>query len=204
MKVTIFTSSNNKDGLTAACGNAALQGANEEGTEVVQIDLNEYSIGKCNACGTGLGPCFEDHMCHTRDDFQDIHLKIADSDAYIIITPVYWGEMSESAKAFFDRLRRCEAFKEMLNGESIMHEKPVVGIAAAGGTGRGTISCLESLERFFNQMNANIFDLISITRKSKQYKMETIRACAKEMVLNGSTVVFSMDSYEKPDITSNK
>lgn len=34
--------------------------------------------------------------------------------------------------------------------------------------------------------------------------METIRACAKEMVLNGSTVVFSMDSYEKPDITSNK
>jgi multimeric flavodoxin WrbA len=40
MKVMIITSSPNKDGLTAACGNAAKQGAEEAGIETVLVNLN--------------------------------------------------------------------------------------------------------------------------------------------------------------------
>ena len=197
MKVAVFTSSPNKDGLTAACGNAAMQGVKEAGGVVLHIDLNSLVIGRCSVCGNGWGTCFKKHACQVIDDYQDTHSKIIDQDAYVIVSPVYWGEMSEPAKAFFDRLRRCEAFKEMLKGnKSIMHKKPVIGIAAAGGSGNGTISCLESMERFYKHMGADIFDLIGVTRKSKPYKIETIRSACKEMVLNGSKDVFSPETYE--------
>ena len=196
MKVTVFTSSPNRDGLTAACGKAAMDGIRDAGAVVQHIDLNKLNIGRCRVCGNGWGTCFKGHVCQAEDDFQDTHAKIRDSDAYIIVSPVYWSEMSEPAKAFFDRLRRCEAFKEMMRDKSIMHKKPVAGVAAAGGSGRGTTNCLESMERFFNQMGADVFDLIAVTRKTRPYKIDTIRACAKEMALNGSKTVFSPESYK--------
>lgn len=179
MKVTIFTSSPNKDGLTAACGRAANESAVEVGSEVLYVDLNAVNIGKCNACGDGWGTCRNDHVCQVEDDFQKLHSDIADSDAYVVISPVYWGEMSESAKAFFDRLRRCEAWKKE---KCLLYGKPVVGVAAAGGSGNGTISCLESMERLFKHMGGAIFDLITITQKSRSYKIETIRQCTKKML----------------------
>jgi multimeric flavodoxin WrbA len=197
MKVAVFTSSPNKDGLTAACGKAAMQGIKDAGGVAQHIDLNSLDIGRCAVCANGWGTCFKDHACQLKDDFQPTHSKIIDLDAYVIVSPVYWGEMSEPAKAFFDRLRRCEAFKEMLKGKSIMHGKPVIGIAAAGGSGNGTINCLESMERFYKQMGADIFDLIGVTRRSRAYKIETIRAACKEMVLNGSKEVSKPETYEQ-------
>lgn len=197
MKVAVFTSSPNKDGLTAACGKAAMHGIKDAGGEAMHIDLNSLAIGRCAVCANGWGTCFKDHVCQVKDDFQETHSKIKDLDSYIIISPVYWGELSEPAKAFFDRLRRCEAFKEMMNGKTIMHGKPVIGVAAAGGSGNGTISALTSMERFYKQMGADIFDLIGITRKSRSYKTETIRAACKEMVLNGSKEFFSPKAYEQ-------
>ena len=204
MKIFVFTSSPNKDGLTAACGKAAMQGISDAGAEAKHIDLNALDIGRCKACGNGWGTCFNDHVCQVKDDFQDVHSMIKDSDAFVVVSPVYWGEMSESAKAFFDRLRRCEAFSEMLKGQSLMHKKPAMGVAAAGGSGNGTITCLEAMERYFKHMGANIFDLISITRKSKSYKIALIRTAAKEMVLNGSKTVFSPQSYAKKQPSKKK
>lgn len=103
---------------------------------------------------------------------------MADMDAFIIITPVYWGDMSESAKAFSDRMRRCEALKE----KSFLEGKPVIAVAAAGGSGNGVISCLTSLERLLMQVRADKFDLIAITQKSRGYKLNTIHEAARAMV----------------------
>ncbi len=179
MKITVFTSSPNKDGLTAACGAAAKEGAAAMGAEILHIDLNAFNIERCKACGNGWGTCNKEHVCKTEDDFEQIHSIIADSDAYVIISPVYWGEMSESSKAFFDRLRRCEAWKKE---ESLLYKKPVIAVAAAGGSGNGTISCLESMERLLKHMGAAIFDLITITQKSRAYKITTIRESVMEML----------------------
>jgi multimeric flavodoxin WrbA len=43
------------------------------------------------------------------DDFAALHHRMLDADAYILVSPVYWGDLSETAKAFMDRVRRCEA-----------------------------------------------------------------------------------------------
>lgn len=179
MNVMILTSSPNVEGLTAACGNAAKIGAEVAGAQVVMVNLNQLQIGHCQACGNGWGPCRNEHECQLQDDFQDLHTSIAGIDAFTMITPVYWGEMSESAKAFTDRIRRCEALKK---SKTFFEEKPVIAVAAAGGSGNGLTSCLTSMERLFTHVRAEKFDLIGITQKNRGYKLDAIHEAVKEMV----------------------
>ena len=180
MKVMIITCSPNKEGLTEACGQAAKLGVEDAGGEAVMVRLNDLNISNCHACGNGWGTCRNEHECQVSDDFQKLHKQIGEMDAYVVVTPVYWGEMSESAKAFFDRLRRCEAIAK----ENKIEGKPVISIAAAGGSGNGTLSCLTSMERLFTNVRAEKFDMIGIKRINRSYMLDTIRSSAREMVLS--------------------
>lgn len=179
MNILILSSSPNHDGLTAACANAALEGARQEHGDVEAMNLNDLKVGMCQACDRGWGTCHENHTCQVEDDFQALHRSVSKADAYILVTPVYWGEMSESAKAFTDRLRRCEATR---GGESCLAGKPVIAVAAAGGSGGGMITCLASMERWIDHVRARRFDLIPVNRWSREYKLEAIRAAARVMV----------------------
>jgi len=185
MNLMIFTASPNQDGLTAACGQAAALGAEQGEASVQMVDLNQARIGLCQACGRGYGTCWTDHECQVVDDFQDLHHQLLQADGFVMISPVYWGEMSESAKAFFDRIRRCEGTKWAQSG---LKGKKVVGIAAAGGSGRGTVSCLHSMQMFCQHVHADVFDLITITQKSRPYKLETIARCLLELVKTADDV----------------
>lgn len=178
MKITIITSSPNKDGLTAACGVEAQIGAELGAAEASIINLNEFNISSCKACGNGWGICREKHTCVFEDDFQKLHAEIADADGYIIITPVYWHDFSESLKIFIDKLRRCEASKGDINNLS---GKPFICVAAPGGSGNGCISCLASFERFVDHVKGIKYDFIGITRRSREYKLKTIREASKSM-----------------------
>jgi multimeric flavodoxin WrbA len=178
VKIMVFTSSPNKNGLTAACGAEAKKGSEMGSAEVSMVDLNELNISACKACGNGWGTCGEKHICQVEDDFQKIHSDMSKADAYIIITPVYWHDMSESLKAFIDRLRRCEA----LNGDkNNLAGKPFICIAAPGGSGNGCISCLASFERFVDHVKGIKYDFIGVTRRNRGYKLTTIREASKSM-----------------------
>ncbi len=181
MKITIITSSPNKDGLTAACGTQAKEGALLNGAEVSLISLNELNIPSCSACNNGWGPCRSDHICQVKDDFQKTHASLKDSDALILISPVYWGELSESAKNFLDRLRRCEAIS---GDKNILAGKPIICVAAAGGSGNGTISCLESMDRFVTHLRGIKYDFISITQRTRVYKLTTIKDAASSLCIS--------------------
>jgi multimeric flavodoxin WrbA len=178
-RIAVITSSPNKDGLTAACGKAAQKGSVDTGATVDLIDLNSYDVGRCKACGTGYGTCRTEHSCQVQDDFQSLHERLVSADAYAVVTPVYWGDLSESAKAFLDRVRRCEATSREA---SRLSGKPCIGVAAAGGRGGGTITCLLNMQQLFNHVRSEIFDLITVTRKSRAYKLLAIEAAAKAMV----------------------
>ncbi len=178
MNVLVFSSSPNKDGLTAACAAAAVEGVRQTGGQAEEIRLNDLQVGMCQACNNGWGPCLSQHKCQTEDDFQALHTRILQAEAYILVTPVYWGEMSESAKAFTDRLRRCEATREQ---ESALFDKPVIAVAAAGGSGNGMITCLLSMERWIEHVQARKFDLIPVNRWSREYKLVAIREAARAM-----------------------
>jgi hypothetical protein len=87
--------------------------------------------------------------------------------------------MSESAKAFTDRLRRCEATR---GSESGLADKPVIAVAAAGGSGNGTVTCLLSMERWIQHVKGRVFDLIPVKRWTRENKLTTIREAARTMV----------------------
>lgn len=182
MNVIIISSSPNKDGLTAACATAAVEGVRQAGGHAESARVNDMEIGLCHACDNGWGTCLPDHACQIEDDFQALHARVCDADAVVVVTPVYWGEMSESAKAFTDRLRRCEATR---GEESRLSGKPTIVVAAAGGSGNGMITCLLSMERWIEHVRARKFDLIPVNRWSRDYKLVAIREAAHAMVREG-------------------
>ena len=183
MNVYVISSSPNIYGLTAACTEAAIDGIKAAGSNAVQISINTLNVNQCHACSNGWGTCQSEHRCQTEDDFQSLHANLKNADALVLVTPVYWGEMSESAKAFTDRLRRCEATRS--RGESILFGKPIIAVAAAGGSGGGMITCLMSMERWIQHVTARVFDLIPVNRWSRSYKLVAIRDAAQAMTTVG-------------------
>ncbi|MFC1996331.1 flavodoxin family protein [Chloroflexota bacterium] len=179
MRVLIFSSSPNTDGLTAACATAALEGVQQAGGVAEEIRINDLNIKSCEACDDGWGTCRDDHLCNVLDDFQALHERTLKADAYVFVTPVYWGDLSESMKAFTDRLRRCEAPR---GDESGLCQKPVIMVAAAGGSGNGMITCLASLERWIQHVRARKSDFIPVNRWNREYKLETIRSASDAMI----------------------
>ncbi len=181
MKVMIITGSPNNNGLTAACGEQARLGAASAEAEATIVKLNDLKIGICHACSEGWGSCRERHVCQVEDDFQKLHESLQSYDAFILVTPVYWWDMSEAVKAFIDRLRRCEAFKKK---DFSISGKPVICVAAAGGSGNGCISCLANLERFVDHLKGIKFDFIGVTRSNREYKLQTIYEASNRMAVH--------------------
>jgi len=173
MKVLVVTSSANAEGLTAACGEAARQGVVDGRSPARVINLNDFNIRRCAVCDSGWGPCLTKHHCQLSDDFAKLQEMFGEAEGYVWVTPVYFGEPSEAFKAFFDRLRRCEATKE--NGKkSIVSGKPTICVAAAGGSGNGAVHCLGEMERLVKHLGGDAADYIAVTQRSREYQLETI------------------------------
>ena len=173
MKVLVVVSSPNSDGLTAACGEAARQGIVDGKSPARVINLTEFKLRRCAVCNDGWGPCRTKHRCQLDDDFAQIQDMFQQAEGYVWVTPVYFGEPSEPFKAFFDRLRRCEATKKD-GKKSVLFGKPTVCVAAAGGSGNGAVHCLAEMERLVKQLGAQGFDYIPITKATREYQLETI------------------------------
>jgi multimeric flavodoxin WrbA len=179
MKTIIISSSPNKVGLTNDCVETCVKSLEEQNQEVETICLNHYNIKKCEACGPrGWGTCLEEHICRMKDDdFKMLHEKINSFDAVVIVSPVYFHEMSESAKTFFDRLRRCEAFNE----SSPLKGKQMLCIAAAGGSGIGTENCLNSMGLLVKFLNMTAVDYIGVSKANFEEKKPIITEAAMKM-----------------------
>jgi multimeric flavodoxin WrbA len=180
MKVIIVSGTPKSEGLCSSCVNSAFQGAEKAGADCEVIRLNDYRLIRCAMCGDGWGTCREQHICiFGEDGFSEIQKKLLEADAIILDTPVYWGDMSEVMKAFFDRFRRCEAMK---GDNGAIAGKPVLLIASPGGSGNGLISCLEQMERLCHHLRARIFDYIGVNRWNKEYKLVAISEAVMAMI----------------------
>ncbi len=58
-----------------------------------------------------------------------------------------------------------------------------MAVAAAGGSGNGTVSCLGSMERWIQHVQARPFDLIAVNRWSRPYKLAAIREAGRAMAV---------------------
>lgn len=180
MKVVILSGTPKNEGLCYSCVQMAEESAKKAGADCEVIKLNDYKLGRCAMCGDGWGICRDSHTCaFGNDGFSEIQKKIIDADAVILDTPVYWGDMTEVMKAFFDRFRRCEAIKGEKGG---LAGKSVLLIASPGGSGNGMISCLEQMERLCRHLQGNIYDFIGVNKWNKNYKLTAISEAVASMI----------------------
>ena len=83
--------------------------------------------------------------------------------------------MSESAKTFFDRLKRCDAF----NDESKIKGKKIVAIACAGGSGSGTEETLKAIDTLNCFLKTKMYARIPITKANFEKQREAIENAMK-------------------------
>lgn len=184
MKVLILSFSNhkvnsdsfvpNKKGLTFSCVEQCIKELNQQHIFNQHICMNFKNIKKCMACGKrGWGICLEEHKCVIDDDFNILYSLMEEYDGYIFVTPVYFWEMSESAKTFFDRLKRCDAF----NDNSKIKGKKFLSIACAGGSGNGTENTLHEFDVLNHFMNMEMVGRIPITKFDFEEQKNEIKSC---------------------------
>ena len=166
MLIVGLNSSPNQDGLTASVLKQVLAGAEAAGAETVLVHMKERTLEACRQCDNGWGQCRQEHTCVIEDDFQALREQLHAADALVFANPVYFGELSEVAKTFLDRLRL-----RALRGGPLTER--LFWIAAAGGSGGGIVSCQQVLERYCQHLRMKLFDMIPVTRLTREYKLES-------------------------------
>ncbi|MEA4889913.1 MAG: flavodoxin family protein [Clostridiaceae bacterium] len=177
MHIAILSGNPKTDGLNQTMIEAAAAGAAAGGATVDEIRLADFQLLRCQVCGDGWGPCSEDRLCqYGEDGFDTVVNRLTCSDAVILTTPVYWGEMSELLKCFLDRLRRCQHGQE-----GKLAGKQVLILASPGDSGYGQLSCFEQMDRFCQHCGMLVFDTIGAKRWTLDYQKQAAYAAARAM-----------------------
>lgn len=173
MKIFAVLGSRNPDGQTAQATAALLDGAREKGCRTDLVRLPERAIERCRQCeANGWGACRAEGRCVIEDDFAGLVEDVRGSDAVVFATPVYFSDLSESMRAFLDRLRRItrhEATRQAFAG------KPTVGICVAGGGGGGAPACAVALERVLTTCGFDVLDMVPAHRQNLPMKCQVLR-----------------------------
>jgi multimeric flavodoxin WrbA len=168
MKTLVIAGSRNPQGRTAFACNALLRGAAETGSETEIVFLPQLSIERCRQCDqAGWGQCRTDGRCVIDDDFQATVEKIMAAGAVAFATPVYFSDLSESLRAFLDRLRRVTRHEET---KAAISPRRVLGICVAGGGGGGAPSCTVSLEKVLHNCGFDVLDMVPARRQNLDLK----------------------------------
>ena len=99
-KILGIIGSPRKNGNTDILVSQVLAGAKSAGAEIEALYLGDLDIHECNGCHA----CWRAQVCSKKDDMNPIYQKIAESDAFVFGTPVYWYGPTALMKAFIDRL----------------------------------------------------------------------------------------------------
>ena len=186
MHIVAILGSRNPKGRTAQATNALLQGASQAGSTTETIFLTERNIERCRQCeDTGWGICRTEGRCVIEDDFAAVVEKIKGADAVVFATPVYFSDLSESMRAFLDRLRRTCMHERGRHG---IADKPAVGMCVAGGGGGGAPSCAASLEKVVARCGFDIVDVIPVRRQNLEMKKEILRIIGRWLTTGPSSV----------------
>ncbi len=174
MKVIAILGSRNSKGQTARACDALLEGARADAERVF---LPELRIERCRQCDpNGWGLCRSDGRCVIEDDFPALVEKLRGADRAVFANPVYFGDLSESLRAFLDRLRRIGRHE---NGKAGITGKPAIGICVAGGGGGGAPACVASLEKVLATCGFDVVDMVPVRRQNLDMKCEALKVVGR-------------------------
>ncbi len=182
MKVLILNGSRNPDGQTGRAALAYSQGVLLGGGRSEQILLPTVDIQRCRQCeDNGWGICQTQGRCVIEDDFAGLVEKFRQADAVVFASPVYFSNISESLRAFLDRLRRVCINEE---GRKGIAGKSVVGICVAGGSGGGAPRCCADLDFILLSTGLVVVDMYPVRRMNLDQKIPLLKQAGEALVRN--------------------
>jgi multimeric flavodoxin WrbA len=174
MKVVIISGSRNPQGQTARAAGALLEGLRSGGAQGEIVFLPQMKVERCRQCDdAGWGLCRQEGRCVIEDDFAALVEKMRAADLVAFANPVYFSDLSESLRAFLDRVRRITRHDA---GKAGLAGKPAVGICVAGGGGGGAPFCAMSMERVLSTTGFEVVDVIPVRRQNLDMKQEVLRS----------------------------
>lgn len=101
--IGLVASPHREKSLTRRLVSAVLGGAQSGGAQVELVDLTQWRIGYCVACGT----CYRTGVCPLPDDFNPIHERVKAADGVVWGSPDYFQTVSAQMKTYIDRQADC-------------------------------------------------------------------------------------------------
>ena len=152
-----------KDELTSQLVDAALHGAKGRHVEVEKIYLVDYDVapyvGIRDSCPPALNKLCEE------------------ADALILGSPVYWGDVSGLTKAFMETVSLVPYTDQTPNSNGM----PALGISIAGGTGKGLISGIQTIYRFFWHKRMRAIDPTPVSRFNFDEAIIALKASGRKL-----------------------
>ena len=185
VQALLICGSRNREGQTARAADALLAGVGKAGGSAEKVFLVEHKFEHCRQCeDNGWGLCRKEGRCTIDDDFAAIVEKIRQADCVVFATPVYYSDLSESMKAFTDRLRRICTQEP---GRAGIKGKPAVGLCVAGGGGGGASACCVSLERVMATSGFDVVDMLPARRQNLQAKLPRLELAGESLATGPSS-----------------
>jgi multimeric flavodoxin WrbA len=163
MLVLGIVGSPRKDGRTNQLVDAALSGAALQGADTKKIYLADYAIVPFLGSGGS-----QEAFGHSPAELSQL---CGEGDAIVLGAPVYWGDINGLTKDFMDTVRTP--------GEN---GKPALGIAIAGGSGKGLLSGVQSLYHFFYHRQMRAIDPTPVSRFNMAAALEGLVASGARLV----------------------
>jgi len=162
MAVLGIVGSPRKNGRTNQLIEAALEGAKSRSAATKKVYLVDYDIRPFTGSG-GSTEAF--HCCP-----EELSRLCEEADGIALGAPVYWGDINGLTKDFMDTVRIASA-----NG------KPALGIAIAGGSGKGLLSGVQTLYHFFFHRQMRGIDPTPVSRFNLEETLEQLKASGAKL-----------------------
>lgn len=157
MKVLMINSSPHKNGCTFTALSEMAETLKAEGIETEIFHIGKKPIIGCQACGA----CRKTGKCAFEDSVNEAAAKLAEADALVVGSPVYYASVSGQICCFLDRLFYSAGGK--------LRGKPAAAVVSCrrGGASAAfdrlnkyfTINCMPvAASQYWNQVHGNTPD----------------------------------------------
>ena len=195
MQVLMLSGSRDRKGRTARAIEAISKGVTKAGGNSESIFLTELKIERCRQCDNdGWGACRREQRCIIEDDFDSVVARVKTADVIVFANPVYFGDLTESMRAFLDRLRRISRRPGPLSQGASAQPRPgiptapraggtpAIGVCLAGGGGGNAPNCCVSLERVLQACGFDVVDMIPLRRQNFEFKLSILELTGEWLV----------------------
>jgi len=139
------------------------EGVAENGFNVKNVILNDYSILPCQSCGVRE----DDDLCIYHDDIHPLLYEFAECDVVVAATPIYFDTVSAQLKLFIDRCNCFRPLRKSESGELYLQEREWKSrkgaVVLVGGPRQKYQSALTVIKGFFIWCGVEFVDHIYYT-----------------------------------------